>query len=243
MELHVGTSGYSYKEWKGSFYPQKLAAAKMLAYYAERLSACEINATFYRMPKAELLEGWRAQVPGSFAFVLKAAKQITHIKRLKDVDEPLAYFVAQARVLGPQLGPILFQLPPHQRKDLERLKNTLSVFPRDLRAAFEFRHASWLEEDTFAVLRAHNAALCVAQADDEHEEGKRPKPALAVPRVSTADFGYLRLRKKDYSRDDLADWLRWVQAQRWADAYVFFKHEDEARGPAYALDFRQLAAA
>ena len=228
--IHVGTSGYNYPEWKGSFYPVGLAASKMLAYYAARFTAVEINYTFYRMPTAKAVAGWAAATPPAFVFALKAPQRITHHRRLKDVDEPLTYFKDVARTLGPQLGPLLFQLPPNFRKETTRLGDLLAMLPRDLRVAFEFRHHSWFDDDVYALLRAWNAALCVADT----EKG-------TTPLVPTADFGYLRLRDQDYTDAELADWAARLRSEGWRDTYVFFKHEESGTGPALAQRLRHHA--
>ncbi|HEY1250081.1 MAG TPA: DUF72 domain-containing protein [Thermoanaerobaculia bacterium] len=225
MRVLTGTSGFSYKEWKGSFYPEDLHADAMLRYYAERLPAVEINNTFYRMPKAELLASWAEQVPDGFRFVLKASQRITHFKRLKDVGEEVGYFLRVAATLGDRLGPILFQLPPNLKKDLPRLAAFLELLPAATRAALEFRHASWFEDDVFDALRSRGAALCLAE--DENEE-------LAAPLVATAGWGYLRLRRPDYGEADIDAWADRVRAQSWDEAYVFFKHEDAGAGPRLA---------
>jgi len=224
MRVLTGTSGFSYKEWKGSFYPEDLPADAMLRYYAERLPAVEINNTFYRMPKAELLASWAEQVPDGFRFVLKASQRITHFKRLKDVSEEVGYFLRVAATLGDRLGPILFQLPPNLKKDLPRLSAFLDVLPAATRAAVEFRHASWFEDDVFEALRARGAALCVAEDED-----------LATPLVATAGWGYLRLRRPDYGEPGVQAWADRVCGQSWEDAYVFFKHEDAGAGPRLAV--------
>jgi uncharacterized protein YecE (DUF72 family) len=229
--LHVGTSGYSYKEWKGSFYPEDLPAAQMLGYYADRFGAVEINNTFYRMPKAAVLEDWATQVPENFRFTLKAPQSITHFKRLKDAGESVAYFLGQAGALGTRLGPLLFGLPPNFKKDLPRLRDFLALVPAETRVAFEFRHESWLDEEVFDALRQRRAALCVAETEDG------PK----APQVATADWGYLRLRLPEYKDADLKRWLKWVRQQAWDDAFIFFKHENEARGPAFARRLLELA--
>jgi uncharacterized protein YecE (DUF72 family) len=229
MRVRAGTSGFSYKEWKGSFYPEDLPAARMLAYYSERLPAVEINNTFYRMPKPALLEGWAAEVPPAFRFVLKASQRITHFKRLKEAADEVAYFFGVAATLGERLGPALFQLPPNLKKDLPRLEAFLETLPQGAKAAFEFRHASWFEDDVFAALRARGAALCVAE-DEE----------LATPVVATADWGYLRLRRQDYGDADVAAWADRVREQTWGEAYVFFKHEDAGSGPRLAAQFLEL---
>ena len=231
MRVLTGTSGFSYKEWKGSFYPEDLPADAMLRYYGERLPAVEINNTFYRMPKAELLSGWAEQVPDGFRFVLKASQRITHFKRLKDVSEEVGYFLRVAATLGDRLGPILFQLPPNLKKDLPRLSEFLDLLPAATRAALEFRHASWFEDDVFEALRARGAALCVAEDEDE---------SLAAPLVATAGWGYLRLRRPDYGEADLQAWADRVRAQTWEEAYVFFKHEDAGAGPRLATQMLSL---
>jgi uncharacterized protein YecE (DUF72 family) len=223
MRVLAGTSGFSYKEWKGSFYPEDLAAEKMLQFYSQRLPAVEINNTFYRMPKPALLESWAAQVPEEFRFVLKASQRITHHKRLKEAGEEVAYFFRVASTLGGRLGPALFQLPPNLKKDLPRLTDFLALLPADARAAFEFRHASWFEDDVYEALRARGAALCIAE-DEE----------LATPLVPTAGWGYLRLRRQDYGDADVASWAERLRAQTWSEAYVFFKHEDAGAGPRLA---------
>jgi len=231
MRLHTGTSGFAYKEWKGAFYPQDLPDSKMLSYYAERFDSVEINNTFYRLPNEKVLRDWASQVPANFTFVLKASRRITHIKRLKE-DDALAYFLTTSAALGAQRGPLLFQLPPNMKLDLERLRNFLGWLPSDVRAAFEFRHESWHDEDVFTALREHNAALCIAHV--EEEEG------LQTPFVKTADWGYLRLRKVAYEPAELEQWAERVRTSEWTDAFVFFKHEDEGTGPRLAAEFRSL---
>jgi uncharacterized protein YecE (DUF72 family) len=226
MRVLAGTSGFSYKEWKGSFYPEDLPADRMLAYYSERLPAVEINNTFYRMPKPALLESWAAEVPPEFRFVLKASQRITHFKRLKDAGSEVEYFFGVAATLGERLGPVLVQLPPNLKKDLSRLEAFLATLPAGARPAFEFRHASWFEEDVFEALRGKGAALCVAE-DEE----------LATPLVATAPWGYLRLRRQDYDGAAVAAWADRVRAQCWSEAYVFFKHEDAGSGPRLAAEF------
>jgi len=231
MRLFVGTSGYNFPEWKGSFYPPKLPAAKWLEYYASKLGSVEINYTFYRMPTPKIVAGWDAVTPAGFSFVLKAPQRITHIARLKNVDENLRFFLETARGLGPKLGPILFQLPPNFKKDLERLGDVLTQFPPDLKCVWEFRHASWFDAETYEVLRTGNAALCVADT----EEGTTPLEA-------TADFGYARLRVEGYDTKALNDWTEKVRAlgKNWSDAYVFFKHEGKGEGPKLAAKFSAL---
>jgi len=226
MRVLAGTSGFSYKEWKGSFYPEDLPAERMLAYYAERLPSVEINNTFYRMPKPALLESWAAEVSPEFRFVLKASQRITHFKRLKDAASEVEYFFGVASTLGERLGPVLVQLPPNLKKDLPRLEAFLATLPAGARPAFEFRHASWFEDDVFDALRGTGAALCVAE-DEE----------LATPLVATAGWGYLRLRRQDYDDAAVAGWADRVRGQTWSEAYVFFKHEDAGAGPRLAGEF------
>ena len=229
MRVQVGTSGYSYKEWKGSFYPADLKADAMLSYYASKLSAVEINNTFYRMPKESMLLGWAGQVPPGFTFVLKASQKITHYGRLKDVADSVSYFLKTATVLGERLGPTLFQLPPNFKKDLPRLVDFLELLPRNWRAAFEFRHETWYDDDVYAALKAKNMALVAAEEDET--------PAHTV---ATADYGYLRLRKAAYTDAELASWAKQVKEQAWKDAFVFFKHEDGAVGPMLAGKFQEF---
>ncbi len=230
MNAFVGTSGYAYKEWKGSFYPEKLAAAKMLHYYGEHFNGVEVNNTFYRMPSERVLVKWYDDVPEGFMFVLKASRRITHFKRLKpEAKDELQYLIKTASVLHDKLGPTLFQLPPNLKKDVERLQTFLDLLPSRYGAAFEFRHESWFDDDTYDALRAANASLVVAETDE-----------MAVPRVATADWGYLRLRKPGYDKAELADWAGWVTDQDWRDSFVFFKHEDTGAGPELAERFREV---
>jgi uncharacterized protein YecE (DUF72 family) len=236
VRVLVGTSGYSYKPWKGRFYPEKLPDAEMLSFYAQRFPTVEINNTFYRMPAAAMVSRWAEQTPAGFTFVLKAPQRITHQKRLHDVGDDVAYFLDTAAALGPKLGPVLYQLPPYQKKDLERLKRFLDGLPARPPAAVEFRHASWFEEDVYAVLREHGAALCQADTDDEEQPG----PREVVP---TTSWGYLRLRRARYSDEELTAWAGRARAQAWTEAYVFFKHEDEARGPDLAERLERILAA
>jgi len=232
MDLFVGTSGYSYKEWKGTFYPKELPAKQMLRYYSERFRVVEVNSTFNGMPKASVLKGWTDTVPTDFKFVLKAPRRITHIKRLKEADALVAHLLEVAETLTEHQGPLFFQLPPTLKKDVLRLRAFLALLPLQRRAAFEFRHASWLDDEVFGLLRDHRAALCIADAEDN----------LEVPFVATTDWGYLRLRRRDYSAAQLKAWVKRVQEQGWRDAFVFFKHEDEGKGPRMAKQFLELAA-
>jgi uncharacterized protein YecE (DUF72 family) len=229
----VGTSGYNYPEWKGSFYPADLPAAKFLPYYASRFPTVEINYTFYRMPTPKLIAGWRTQVPPGFRFTLKAPKRITHDRRLRatEVAEPLQGFVTAAAELGPQLAALLFQLPPNFKKDLAVLNDFLSLLPPKTTAAFEFRHESWLDDTVYDALRARNIALCIA--DSETRE---------TPLVSTASYAYLRLRDEGYGDADIAQWTQTARTlgERASDVFVYFKHEDEGKGAAFGQRMMEL---
>jgi len=226
MQCYVGTSGYSYPAWKGRFYPPDLASGDMLRHYAGQLPAVELNNTFYRVPRADVVRAWAAEVPEGFRFAVKATRRITHVKRLKDAGEETGYFLDRIGHLDTRLGCVLFQSPPTARKDPDRLRSFVGLLPEGLRAAFEFRHPSWFDEETGAILAQRNAALVVCDDDDDEAE-----PALHA----TADWGYLRLRRSSYDAAGLKAWSERVRAQPWTQAYVFFKHEDE--GPELARRF------
>lgn len=230
MATWVGTSGYNYPEWKGSFYPEKLPAAGMLPFYAERFDTVEINNTFYRMPTRKTLEGWSAATPERFKLTLKAPQRITHRARLRDCAETTAYFLETAATLGPKLGVLLFQLPPYLRKDLALLDEFLSTLPEGTCAAFEFRHASWLDEEVYARLAARNLALCVMDSE-----------RFSTPLELTADYAYFRLRDEGYTPADLARWAECIGERTRAcrEVFVYFKHEEEGKGPAFAQRFRE----
>ena len=228
MRWYAGTSGYSYKEWKGVFYPQSIAPGEMLAHYAQRLPAVEINNTFYRMPGTHVLEGWRDAVPEEFRFVIKASRRITHQARLDDDGAFLAERVAK---LESRLGCVLFQLPPYLRKNAERLDAFLTGWPRELPAAFEFRHVSWFDEEIMDVLRRHEAAICVS------DDGK-----MALPTdLATTDWLYFRLRREDYDAPALTQWLARADETGVRKGFAFFKHEDAGAGPKLAAGFLELA--
>jgi uncharacterized protein YecE (DUF72 family) len=231
MNLYAGTSGYCYKAWRGTFYPEDLPEKQMLHFYGEHFRAVEINNTFYRMPKESVLEGWGASVPADFKFVLKAPQQITHVHRLKDAGGSVLHLLNVARALQARLGPLLFQLPPYFKKDVPRLREFLGLLPRSCRAAFEFRHQSWFDSEIFDLLREHEAVLCIAEAEND----------LEIPWVSTADWGYLRLRRPDYGEAQLKARLNRLRQQGWQEAFVFFKHEEEGKGPLLARRFLELA--
>ena len=229
--IWVGTSGYNYPEWKGSFYPQTLPAGKMLPYYAERFPTVEINYTFYRAPSEKILQGWDAATPERFKLTLKAPKRITHDARLRDCADRVRQFLETAAVLGPKLGALLFQLPPNLKKDVALFDAFLDAFPPRVCAAFEFRHVSWLDEEIYARLRARNLALCVADSEK-----------LSTPVEVTADYGYFRLRDEGYGSADIERWARVIgeRTRQCRDVYVYFKHEESGKGPQFA---RELIAA
>jgi uncharacterized protein YecE (DUF72 family) len=225
MDIWIGTSGYNYPEWKGRFYPSDLPASRMLAYYGSRFRTVEINYTFYRMPSAATLATWLQTTPDTFRFTLKAPKRITHDRRLKEVDELVRGFCDLAGSLGTRLAALLFQLPPNMKCQLDLFDAFLAALPPKVPAAFEFRHPSWLDEPTFARLRERNFALCIADTG-----------AQTTPLVETADFGYFRLRDEGYQPADIARWGETITARsgRWREAFVYFKHEDEGKGPEFA---------
>jgi uncharacterized protein YecE (DUF72 family) len=231
MHFFVGTSGHSYKKWKGTFYPTKLPQREMLSYYAQRFSTVEVKNTFYRMPSTSILESWAEQVPGSFRFVLKAPQTITHHKRLKNAEEETDYLLRAASVLKDRKGPVLFQLPPNLKKDLPRLEAFLGCIGDRMSSAFEFRHESWFDDEVFDCLRANSCALCVADMDDS--------PGIDL--ISTAGWGYVRLRREGYTDERLIDWIERLRSHDWHKAYVFFKHEDAGTGPKLAARFLELA--
>ena len=230
MKIYVGTSGYAYKEWKGKFYPEKISPKEMLHFYSERLTAVEINNTFYRMPKESVLESWAEQVPSAFVFALKAPQIITHLKRLRDVLEETKYLFRTLSVLDMKLGPVLFQFPKSFRAHRAALEDFLALIPRDMASAFEFRNSSWLDDKILDLLRKKGASLCIADWDEN--------PAQEI--ISTTSWGYLRLRRSDYTDADLSQWLGKVLSQKWEKTFVFFKHEEEAGGAEMAIRFRDL---
>lgn len=226
MRVRAGTSGFSYKEWKGSFYPEKMKNDEMLPYYAERFDTVELNNTFYRLPNETTLVQWAGQVPAGFQFALKASRVITHIKRLKDIAEPVAYLYRVTDAFGAARGPVLFGLPPNMKQDLDRLRAFLALVPRDVRTAIEFRHESWHDDEVFDLLREHRVALCIAHMDDGE-----------TPFIATTDWGYVRLRREAYDTGELRQWRERVAAQQWNEAFVYFKHEDAGTGPRLAREF------
>jgi uncharacterized protein YecE (DUF72 family) len=229
MQLLTGTSGYSYKEWLGHFYPGKLPASAMLRYYAERFATVEINNTFYRMPSESMLARWSEEVPENFTFTLKAPRRITHEKRLREAESDVTEFLRRAAALKNKLGVLLFQLPPFLKKDVPRLRDFLGTLPSDSRIAFEFRNASWHDDEVYEALRSRGTMLCVTDTD----EGD-------TPFVATSDCGYLRLRRTHYDDDGLRAWAERVAAQHLARTYVYFMHEDEALGTRFAQRLDEL---
>jgi len=223
--IWVGTSGYNYPEWKGSFYPEKMPATKMLPYYAERFPTVEINYTFYRAPNEKILTGWSQATPDRFKLTLKAPRRITHDSRLRNVAEPVRQFLEVSSTLGSKLGALLFQLPPNLKKDLSLFDAFLDTLPPRVCAAFEFRHESWLDEEIYARLRGRNLGLCVADSE-----------RLSTPVVLTADYAYFRLRDEGYTPDDIARWADVIgeKASACGDVFVYFKHEEEGKGPEFA---------
>lgn len=231
MNIHTGTSGFAYKEWKGKFYPDKMPQKLFLAHYAQSFDCVEINSTFYRMPKESVLVQWGQQVPDGFRFVLKTSKRITHRKAFDEEPDSTAYFIRTSSVLGGKLGPTLVQLPPYSQKDLTRLGRFLDQFPPRWRVAMEFRHQSWFDDEVFEFLSEHGVCLVHVDSDDSK---------VVTELVPTTGWGYLRLRSQDYSKDELKAWVETIQTQAWEDAFVFFKHEDEALGPAMGRRFMEI---
>ena len=226
-KLWAGASGYAFKEWKGSFYPEKIAPEAMLAWYAERLPSVEINNSFYQMPKVEVLQRWVQATPEAFRFAIKASRRITHDARLAAdaAADPVAYLYNNLAALGAKRGPVLFQLPPFLKKDTARLRDFLQLLPEGHLAAFEFRHDSWFDDEVYAVLKTAGAALCLSERED----------STAPPLVQTAPWGYVRLRLENYSDADLAAWAGRLAATQWQEVFVYFMHEPTAPGYAAAL--------
>jgi uncharacterized protein YecE (DUF72 family) len=231
--VFVGTSGYQYPEWRGTFYPEKFSTDKMLPYYAERFPTVEINYTFYRMPNEKLLAGWAAATPAHFTFTLKAPRRITHDSKLQHCEDLLQAFCRTARTLGTKLATLLFQLPPTFKKDADVLRAFTELLPDGTRAAFEFRHASWFDADVFDALRARNLALCIADSEKLH-----------TPIEMTADYAYFRLRDEGYQQADLERWAHTIKAlDGVGDAFVYFKHEEHGLGPDFAKRVETLLSA
>ncbi|HYA32303.1 MAG TPA: DUF72 domain-containing protein [Thermodesulfovibrionales bacterium] len=230
MKIYVGTSGYGYKEWKGIFYPEKISPKEMLRFYSARLGAVEINNTFYHMPTKVVLSSWAEQVPDNFVFALKAPQVITHVKRLRNVSEETDYLFGSLSFLERKLGPVFFQFPKSFRADRPALADFLALIPVNMPCAFEFRNSSWLDVETLDLLRKRGCSLCIADTDEN--------PANEI--ITAAQWGYLRLRRSDYTDAGLSQWIERILSQRWEKAFVFFKHEEEAKGAEMAMRFREL---
>ena len=230
MDLYIGTSGFSYKEWKGHFYPSDLPASKMLEFYSSRFNAVEINNTFYRMPREEMLASWRDTVPEEFRFVLKAPKRITHQKKLIGCDDDVNHLYDVSAALGPGRGPFLVQLPPYVKGDLDLLRSFLACLPEGFRCALETRHDTWNDPDVVRLLVDAGHTFCVADVDDQD--------AAELP--SSAGWGYLRLRRTDYDDTALQAWADRIREMPWSEAWIFLKHEDEGKGPRFAERLREL---
>lgn len=232
MKIHVGTSGFGYEEWKRRFYPENISSRDMLRFYSEHLKSVEINNTFYHMPTEAILQSWAEQVPRDFVFAFKAPQIITHLKRLRNVGEETEYlFRTLSSILGNKLGPVLFQFPKSFRADKPALEDFLSVIPAHIPCAFEFRNPSWLDAEILDLLRERGCSLCIADTDEN--------PTNEI--INTAQWGYLRLRRSDYTDADLSRWVERTLSQKWKRAFVFFKHEEEAKGPELAMRFHELA--
>ena len=231
MDSWIGTSGFQYAEWKGKFYPEDLSAAKMLPFYAERFTTTEVNYTFHRIPSAKTIENWKAQTPARFQFSLKAPQKVTHYARLRECSDTMRYFHDVTCALGDKLGVILFQLPPNFKKDTVLLADFVNGLPSGMRATFEFRHQSWFDDEVYQTLKSRNAALCIADMEE-----------ISTPPVATADFGYLRLRREDYSSADVKRWAGVAQeiGAGWGNAYIYFKHEEAGIGPKLAAEMKQI---
>lgn len=230
MEWRVGTSGYGYKEWKGKFYPEKLPQKDMLGYYAERFNSVELNNTFWRMPTTQSLNSLCEQVASSFCFAIKAPQSITHFKRLRGAEGDLKALTEALGGLSGQSGPVLFQLPPNFKKDLERLNEFLALLDKSISAAFEFRHESWFDAEVYDALREHSCALCAADDEDT------PPAQL----VKTVNWGYVRLRRVGYTPKELATWFKNISSQGWSEVFVYFKHEETGTGPKLAANLLKL---
>ena len=231
MTLYVGTSGYSYKEWKGRFYPENISPKDMLSYYASRFQAVELNNTFYRLPQPSMVESWKAQVPENFRFSVKASQGITHFRRLKDSANATKLMLERFAAFEERLGVVFFRLPPDMKKDIKRLETFLKHLPADAPAAFQLEDPTWVDDDVFALLRSQNRALVALDTDE--------MPASHI--TKTADWGYMRLRRASYSESELKKWIKRMRDQKWKHTFVFFKHEDEGTGPKLAARFLKLS--
>ena len=231
MTLYVGTSGYSYKEWKGRFYPAQIPAKDMLPYYASHFQAVELNNTFYRLPQPSMIDNWKAQVPDNFRFSAKASQGITHFRRLKDAASATKLMMERFASFEDRLGVVLFRLPPEMKKDIKRLETFLKHLPANPPSAFQLEDPTWVDDDVRQLLSSQNRALVVLDTDE--------MPASHIDK--TANWGYMRLRRAGYSESELKKWIARMRAQKWKHTFVFFKHEDEGTGPKLAAQFLNLA--
>jgi len=232
MRLYVGTSGFGYKEWKGSFYPEKIPAKDMLSYYASRFGAVELNNTFYRRPEKSMVESWKAQVPKNFRFSVKASQGITHFRRLKDAGDATRLMLESVSALEDRLGAVIFRMPENLEKDVKRLETFLKDLPSATPAVFDFRHPTWFDDEVFALLRNSKRVLCISDMEEL---------PVSSQMVKTADWGYVRLRRVRYTEPQLKEWISRIKAQNWKHTFVFFKHEDEGTGPKLAAQFVALS--
>ncbi|MBK8259063.1 MAG: DUF72 domain-containing protein [Polyangiaceae bacterium] len=232
MKLWIGTSGFSYPEWKGSFYPENMPTTKMFGFYSQHFSTVEINATFYRMPTDKLVLGWAETAPAGFRYTLKAPKTITYIKQLKECEQPVSFFLGRAEKLGVHRGALLFHLPPYLKKDVALLRDFLTLVPREMRATFEFRSSSWHDEEVYTALADAGAALCISDSEK-----------LTTPLVATTSWGYFRLRDEGYTNEDLVRWHSRITEQKWDEAFVYFKHEDAGKGAQLGAALKAICAA
>jgi uncharacterized protein YecE (DUF72 family) len=231
MKVHAGTSGFAFKEWKGPFYPSDLKDDAMLGYYASKFPTVEINNTFYRLPKEGVLQSWASQVPDAFTFAIKASQRITHFARIKpEASSAVEFLLKNTASLGNRLGPILFQLPPNMKLDVDRLRGFLAMLPADRKYTIEFREESWFHDDVYSLLRERDIPMCVID-----------QPDFSSPFVSTASWGYVRLHRFDYDAAALAEWWSRIGAQDWSEAYIYFKHDEGiGSGPPAVEAFRKV---
>lgn len=231
MQNWIGTSGYQYPEWNGGFYPEKLSKAKMLGYYSERFNTTESNYTFRSLPSEKTIARWSDETPSDFKFSCKAPQKVTHFSKLRSCGDTIAELHRAMKGLGTKRGAILFQLPSSFTVDAPLLEDFLATLPPGMNPAFEFRHESWLDDAVFSILGKHNVALCLAEGED-----------VEVPRIATADFGYLRLRREDYATRDLENWAEFLQEQEgtWREVFIYFKHEETGIGPKFATQMQSI---
>lgn len=231
MKLYIGTSGYSYKEWKGNFYPENISADEMLSYYAKQFSTVELNNTFYRLPKQEVFENQASEVPSDFRFSVKVPRRITHIKRLKDTKENVEYLFKVLAPFKKKFEVILVQLPPNFKKDMKRLEDFIKDLPDNINTAFEFRHPSWFEPEVYDLLKNYKCTLCLSDTDE----------APVSELINTSSWGYLRLRGSSYTKNELSKWMKKIEMQNWEKVFIYFKHEDEGKGAKFAQELIKIS--